>query len=355
MAAAPVPRPAYRPLRIGPRIEVWPPVVLAPMAGVTSYPYRKICRDFGAGLCITEMVSARALLEDHWRTQEIAEFGPGENPRSLQIFGADPAVMSEAVSRLRDGVDHIDINFGCPAPKVVRKGCGAAIPAKPDLCRAVVRATVKAAGGVPVSVKLRLGLDEDRFTFRDAARIAEDEGCAYVGLHARTMAQFYTGTARWDYIRELKDLVRIPVLGNGDVFSAEKCRGIFEATGCDGVIIGRGCLGNPWLFRDLKAMFEGAPAPPPPTLEDVIGIIRLHYRLLREHFSLPKVADMSIRKFGTWYVRGLRHAAGIRRQFQAIDGPDDLERVLEEMVRAGWQEGFRPFEAKETEREDRSG
>jgi nifR3 family TIM-barrel protein len=213
----------------------------------------------------------------------------------------------------------------------------------------VVRATVKAAGSIPVSVKLRLGLDEDRFTFRDAARIAEEEGCAYVGLHARTMAQFYTGTARWQYIRELKEQVKIPVLGNGDVFTAARCKEMIEATGCDGVIIGRGCLGNPWLFQELKAMFDGAPAPRQPTLDEVLEIIRLHYRLLRSHFSLPKVADMMIRKFGTWYVRGLRHAAGIRRQFQEINGPDDVERVLEEMARAGWQEGFRPFEPKAVE------
>jgi nifR3 family TIM-barrel protein len=317
------------------------------MAGVTNYPYRKICRDFGAGLCITEMVSARALKENHWRTQEIAEFGPEESPRSLQIFGSEPAVMAEAVELVRDRVDHLDINFGCPAPKVMRRGAGAVIPANPDLCRAVVRATVKAAAGVPVSVKLRLGLDEERFTFREAARIAEGEGCAYIGLHARTVAQRYSGNARWDYIAELVNQVRIPVLGNGDVFRAEDAFRLMERTGCQGVIIGRGCLGNPWLFGDLKRIFDGTGGPVAPTLEEVISIIRLHYRLLREHFSYPRAADVAMRKFGTWYARGLRNATAIRRQFQTIDGPEDLERVLAAMAAAGWQDGFRPFEPAE--------
>lgn len=346
---------AYRPLSIGERIRIWPPVVLAPMAGVTNYPYRKICRDFGAGLCITEMVSARALLEDHWRTQEIAQFGAEESPRSLQIFGCDPEVMAEAARRVRDRVDHIDINFGCPAPKVTRRGAGAAIPQNPSLCRAVVRATVRAAAPVPVSVKLRLGIDEDRFTFREAARIAEEEGCAYVGMHARTVAQRYGGAARWDYIRELKEMVKLPVLGNGDIFQAADAFRLMDRTGCDGVIIGRGCLGNPWLFADLKRMFDatlsgeaaGGAGPAAPAIDELISVIRLHYRLLKEHFSLPRAADMAMRKFGTWYARGLRNAAAIRRQFQTIDGPMDLDRVLETMAQAGFEDGFRPFQPEE--------
>jgi nifR3 family TIM-barrel protein len=192
-------------------------------------------------------------------------------------------------------------------------------------------------------VKLRLGLDEDRFTFREAARIAEEEGCAAVGLHARTVAQLYSGRARWEFIRELKGLVGIPVIGNGDIFQASDAAALIEATGCDGVIIGRGCLGNPWLFRDLKRLFAGEAAPMPPTLEEHIGIIRLHYDLLREHCTRPQAADMLMRKFGTWYARGLRNAAAIRRRFQTIEGPQDLEGILEEMARCGWEHGFRPF------------
>jgi nifR3 family TIM-barrel protein len=338
-----------RPLRIGP-LEVRPPVVLAPMAGVTTWPYRKICRDLGAGLCTTEMVSARAMIEDVARTREIAGFGPGESPRSLQIFGSDPGVMAEAVTRLQSDVDHIDINFGCPVPKVTRKGAGAATPARPDLCRAVVRAVVRAAGPVPVTAKLRLGLDEDRFTFREAARIVEGEGCAAVGLHARTVAQLYSGRARWEFIRELKGIVGIPVLGNGDIFRAADAAAMIRETGCDGVIIGRGCLGNPWLFRDLRALFDGAPPPPPPTIGEHIGIIRLHYGLLRRHFPRPRAADCLMRKFGTWYSRGLRNAAAIRRLFQSIECPEDLEKILEEMSRCGWQDGFQPFQPGEAGR-----
>ena len=320
------------------------------MAGVTSWPYRKICRDLGVGLCITEMVSARGLLESQERTQEIAGFGPGETPRSLQIFGSDPGAMAEATALLRGTVDHIDINCGCPVPKVTSKGAGAATPARPDLYRAIVRAVVGAAAPVPVTVKFRLGLDEERFTFRDAGRIAEEEGCAAVALHARTVAQLYGGRARWEYIRELKSLVGIPVLGNGDIFRAEDAARMVAETGCDGVVIGRGCLGNPWLFRDLKALFEGVEGPPPPTLEEHIGLIRRHYGLLREHFPRPRTADMLMRKFGTWYVRGLRNAAAIRRLFQEVEGPEDVDRILEEMARCGWEKGFRPFQPGEAGR-----
>ena len=352
----PIPPPAaarrFPPLKIGGKLQIWPPVVLAPMAGVTNYPYRKICRDLGAGLCITEMVSARALLEDNWKTAEIAEFGPEESPRSLQVFGADPEVMGEAVRRVRDrmDLDHVDINFGCPVPKVTKKGAGAAIPANPRLCRDVVRATVKAADPIPVSIKVRLGLDEDRFTFRDAAHIAEGEGCAYVAMHARTVKQMYSGKARWDYIRELKEAVTIPVLGNGDVFRAEDAIRLMEETGCDGVVIGRGCLGNPWLFDDLKRVFEGTGRAAPPSVDDLIGMVRLHYGLLREHFSEPRAADLAMRKFGTWYARGLRNATSIRRLFQSIEGPPDLERVLGLVAESGWHSGFRPFEPVEGER-----
>ncbi|MBI4586696.1 MAG: tRNA dihydrouridine synthase DusB [Planctomycetes bacterium] len=330
----------YRPLKIGPKIEIWPPVVLAPMAGVTNYPYRKICYEFGAGLCISEMVSARGLVEGNERTWEVAHFGPDERPRSLQIFGAEPEVLGEAVRRVKERVDHIDINFGCPAPKILKRGAGAAIPAQPALCRRVVRAAVKAADPVPVSIKVRLGLDEERFTFRDAGRIAEEEGCAYIGLHARTVAQRYGGRARWDYIEELKCLVRIPVLGNGDIWQAPDAFRMLAATGCDGVIIGRGCLGNPWLFAHLKMLFEGSGRPARPDLEEVAQVIRRHYRLLREHFRRPLQAEMLMRKFGTWYATGVRNAASLRRRFQTISSEADLEAVLEEMLRAGIMDGL---------------
>ena len=187
----------------------------------------------------------------------------------------------------------------CPVPKVTRKGAGAAIPADPRNCRDVVRATVRAAGSVPVSIKIRLGLDDDRFTFRDAGKIAEDEGCAYIGLHARTVAQLYRGKARWEYIRELVEQIRIPVLGNGDIFRGQDAIRLMDETGCDGVIIGRGCLGNPWLFADLKRMFDGTGGEEAPSLEEVIRVIRLHYRLLCAHFTIPRDAGTPRRSWGS--------------------------------------------------------
>ncbi len=347
-------RRAYAPLKVGPEIEVWPPVVLAPMAGVTSYPYRKICYEFGAGLCISEMVSARGIVEGSEKTWNLAHFGEDESPRSLQIFGAEPEILSEAIKRVRDSVDHIDINFGCPVPKIMRKGVGAAIPARPELCRRVVRAAVRAADPKPVSIKVRLGLDDDRFTFRDAGKIAEDEGCAYIGMHARTVSQRYSGRARWDYITELKDLVSIPVIGNGDIWQAPDAFRMLDTTGCDGVIIGRGCLGNPWLFQHLKMLFDGSGRPQRPPLEEVLDVIRRHYELLREHFKHHKTAEFMMRKFGTWYATGLRNAAEIRRRFQRISSREDLEEVLEEMLRAGYMHGLAdPAEPSDTSK--RSG
>ena len=330
----------YSPLKIGPAISVWPPVVLAPMAGVTNYPYRKICYEFGAGLCISEMVSARGLVEENEKTWGLTHFGAKESPRSLQIFGAEPKILAEAIRRVRDRVDHIDINFGCPVPKIMKKGGGAMIPAKPELCRQVVRSAVKAADPIPVSIKVRIGLDEDHFTFQDAGKIAEDEGCAYIGLHARTVKQRYSGRARWDIIGELKSLVNIPVLGNGDIWQAPDAFRLLDGTGCDGVIIGRGCLGNPWIFQHLKMLFEGTDKPTRPPLEDVVDVIRKHYRLLREFVGDSKGADMKMRKFGTWYVSGIKNATVLRKKFQTIASEKDLEEVLEEMLESGYMSGL---------------
>jgi nifR3 family TIM-barrel protein len=301
------------------------------MAGVTDYPYRKICREMGAGLCTSEMVSARAVIEDPWRAGEIAGFRQDESPQSMQLIGGDPRAMAEAVGRVRDRVDHIDLNFGCPDSNVCRQGAGAAVPARPDVFRAVVRAAVTAAGRVPVTVKLRLGLDGKTITFRHAARIAEEEGCAAVALHARTVEDLYRGKARWEFIRELKGLVGIPVLGNGDVFRAEDGLRMFRETGCDAVLIGRGCLGNPWIFADLKAALEGREERPPPSVGEIARIIRIHHALLREGLG-QHGADLKMRKFGAWYACGFPGAAEIRRRFQTLDGPEDLESILSTMA-----------------------
>src|SRR5207253_2088825 len=250
----PVARPGeFRPFALGP-LAIWPPVVLAPMAGVTNHPFRSLCREYGGGLYVSEMITARGIVEGHAKTRLLAGGPPDERPRSVQLYGSDPAVMGEAVRRIAaDGVDHVDINFGCPAPKITRRGGGSAIPLKPRLMARLVRAAVQAAGDVPVTVKVRTGIDERLLTYRDAGRVAEDEGAAAIGLHARTAAQLYGGDADWSAIAHLKGAVRIPVLGNGDVWECWDALRMLRATGCDGVIVGRGCLGRPWLFAELAA------------------------------------------------------------------------------------------------------
>ena len=232
------------------------------MAGVTNVAFRRLCRSYGAGLYVSEMITARALVEGNAKTLAMAAFDPDEPVRSVQLCGVDPTVMGAAVRRLVDeiGVDHIDLNFGCPAGKVTRQGGGAALPVHRALFRAIVSAAVGAAGSVPVTVKLRIGVDDDHITFLEAGRIAEGEGVAAVTLHARTAEQLYSGTADWRAIAELKAAVTsIPVLGNGDLWEASDALAMVAATGCDGVVVGRGCLGRPWLFRDLADAFAGRP------------------------------------------------------------------------------------------------
>jgi nifR3 family TIM-barrel protein len=267
----------FQPLALGP-LSVWPPVILAPMAGVTNYPFRAMCRRFGAGLYVSEMITARPLVERREKTLKLADFGPDEQPRSLQLYGVDPFYVGEAVKRLvaEGRVDHIDMNFGCPVRKVTRKGGGAAIPLKPRLLANIVRAAVMSAERVPVTIKFRMGIDERYLTYRDAGRVGQEEGCAAVGLHARTAAQLYDGQARWDAIGDLKQSLNIPVLGNGDIWEAEDALRMMRQTGCDAVIVGRGCLGRPWLFRDLADVFDGREPGDPPCLGEVVGIMLEH-------------------------------------------------------------------------------
>jgi len=265
----------FAPVPIGP-LRVWPPVVLAPMAGITNAPFRTLCRHFGAGLYVSEMITARALVEGSVKTLRLSGFAPEEKPRSLQLYGVDPYYVAEAVALLvgENRVDHIDMNFGCPVPKVTRRGGGAAIPLKPNLLRAIVRAAVRRAGPVPVTLKFRIGIDDRYPTYLDAARIACDEGCAAVALHARTAAQLYDGEAQWEAIARLKSSVgRLPVFGNGDIWEAYDALRMMRTTGCDGVVVGRGCLGRPWLFRELNDVFAGREPVDPPPLGEVADVI----------------------------------------------------------------------------------
>jgi nifR3 family TIM-barrel protein len=332
----------FRPLELGPSIRIWPPVVLAPMAGVTNFPYRRICRRYGAPLCVSEMVSSRGIIEEHRSTWRLVQFGRDETPRSIQIFGCDPEHMGEAARRLCGdmGVDHIDINFGCPVPKLTRKGMGAAVPTNPENCRRVVRAVVTAADPVPVTIKVRLGIDENRWTYHDSGRIAEDEGCRWIAVHGRTARQMYAGRADWDRIRELKESLRIPVLGNGDIFSADTAIQRMHETGVDGVVIGRGCLGNPWLFRDLVAIFEGREIPARPAQSEVVGVVREHFELLREHYCESDWdAILRMRKFGSWYASGFPGAAEFRRRFQTIATRRDLDVILDAWLAGSFESG----------------
>jgi nifR3 family TIM-barrel protein len=301
------------------------------MAGVTNYPFRALCRRYGAALYISEMITARPLVEGVTKARKLADFGPGEWPRSLQLYGVDPHFVGEAVRWLvgEGRVDHIDLNFGCPVRKVTRKGGGAAIPARPKLLRNIIRTAIAAAESVPVTVKFRMGIDDELLTFRDTGLIAEAEGCAAVTLHARTAAQLYDGRARWQAIAELKELVRtIPVFGNGDIWRAEDALEMMRETGCDGVVIGRGCLGRPWLFRDLVDVFRGRPPRPGPTLGEVADVMLEHARLLVDFFGSERPSMVSFRKHAGWYTRGFRHSARLRERLMRVETLQQLEEGL---------------------------
>jgi nifR3 family TIM-barrel protein len=276
------------------------------------------------------MITARPLVLGIEKTLRLADFGPDESPRSLQLYGVDPYYVGEAVARLvgEGRVDHIDMNFGCPVRKVTRKGGGAAIPVKPRLLRAIVRAAITRAGRVPVTIKFRMGVDEKYLTFHDTGRIAEEEGCAAVALHARTAAQLYDGEARWDAIGELKQLVRtIPVLGNGDIWEAHDALRMMRATGCDGVVVGRGCLGRPWLFRDLADVFEGRTPERPPSLGGVIDVMLEHSSMLAEWVGEAH-AMRSFRRHATWYTKGFRGSAKLRGALMKVSTLGELRDVL---------------------------
>jgi nifR3 family TIM-barrel protein len=319
----------FNPVPIG-NMQVWPPVVLAPMAGVTNYPFRTVCREFGAGLYVSEMINARPLVDGGGKTLRLADFGPEESPRSLQLYGTDPYYISEAVKRLvgEGRIDHLDMNFGCPVPKVTRRGGGAAIPLKPNLLRGIIRAAVTNAGSIPVTIKFRTGVNENLMTYLTAGRVGEEEGCAAVGLHARTAAQLYHGHADWDAIAKLKQSVKIPVLGNGDIWEAEDALRMIRQTGCDGVIVGRGCLGRPWLFRDLADVFSGRPPSNPPEFGEVLDIMFRHAAMMADWFG-ERLGIVSFRRHASWYTKGFRMTSELRAGLVRVESLEDLKRLFE--------------------------
>jgi nifR3 family TIM-barrel protein len=321
-------------LRIGP-YQVDPPVVLAPMAGITNIAFRRLCREYGAGLYVCEMITARAIVERNPTTMHLMSFDADEYPRSMQLYGVDPATMAEAVKIVigEGWADHVDTNWGCPVRKVTRQGGGAALPYKRRLFGEIIGAAVRAAepSGIPVTAKFRVGIDDEHHTYLDAGRIAESKGAASVALHARTAAQRYSGTADWSHVARLKEAVRtIPVLGNGDIFAAGDALAMMAQTGCDGVVVGRGCLGRPWLFGELEAAFAGRPVPEGPNLGEVAGVLRRHAELLVEHDGAEK-ALRDLRKHMAWYLRGFAVGSELRRRFSLISTMAELDELIGEL------------------------
>lgn len=319
-------------LRIGP-LQVGVPVVLAPMAGITNTAFRRLCREYGAGLYVSEMITSRALVERNATTMRLIRHHESETPRSIQLYGVDPATVGQAARLLadEDRADHIDLNFGCPVPKVTRKGGGSALPWKTSLFSRIVRAAVENAGHVPVTVKMRKGIDDDHLTYLDAGRVAEDAGAAAVALHARTAAQFYSGVADWAAIAALKEQVSsIPVLGNGDIWSADDAVRMMAETGCDGVVVGRGCLGRPWLFGDLAAALGGGreSSAPEATLGFVARAFRRHAELLVEFFEDEGRGCRDIRKHVAWYFKGYPVGGDTRARLATASSLAEIDDLL---------------------------
>ena len=331
------------PLRLG-RVVVDPPVVLAPMAGVTNAAFRQLCRELGAGLYVCEMITSRGVVERDAKTLAMLAFDPGERVRSVQLYGVDPRHVAEAVRILvaEHGVGHVDLNFGCPVPKVTRRGGGAALPYKRGLLEQILRAAVRAAdpAEVPVTIKTRIGIDAEHETYLDAGRLAQDAGCAAVALHARTADQHYAGEARWEAIATLTQSMDIPVLGNGDIWEAEDALRMVEQTGCAGVVVGRGCLGRPWLFRDLAAAFAGDPPPPLPSLGEVADMIQRHGQLLAGLMGEDR-GMRDLRKHMAWYLKGFVVGQHTRAALGLVARMAELERLL------GTLDCTQPFPSRE--------
>ena len=316
------------------------PVVLAPMAGITNTAYRRLCQEFGGGLYVSEMVTSRALVERTEESMRLIGHHESEKVRSVQLYGVDPKTISDAVTMLvaEDRADHIDLNFGCPVPKVTRKGGGAALPWKKDLFAAIVQSAVKAAGDIPVTVKMRKGIDSDHLTFLDAGKAARDAGVAAVALHGRTAADYYSGQADWDAIAQLRSaLPDVQVLGNGDIWSAQDAVNMMKQTGVDGVVVGRGCLGRPWLFADLEKAFRSYLANPnveidysqiQPNLGEVADAFKKHAVLLVEFFEDELRACRDIRKHVAWYFKGYSVGGEFRAALASVENLDHMDQLL---------------------------
>jgi nifR3 family TIM-barrel protein len=319
------------PLKLG-QHHVSPPVVLAPMAGITNVAFRRLCREQGGGVYVCEMITTRALVERIPKTLKMITFAPDEEFRSLQLYGVDPDVTAAAVQMIADEnlADHVDLNFGCPVPKVTRRGGGAALPWHHKLFGRIVKQAVDAAStaGIPLTIKMRKGIDDDHLTYVQAGLIAQEAGVAAVALHARTAEQRYSGQADWDAIATLKQALDVPVLGNGDIWEASDALRMVEHTGVDGVVIGRGCLGRPWLFADLQAAFTGGDSLALPKLGEVAAIMSRHAHLLVDALENERHGCADFRKHVAWYLKGFAVGGDLRRSLAMVTSLAQLDDLL---------------------------
>ncbi len=315
-----------KPLKIG-SVTLPNNLILAPMAGVTDLPFRLLCKEQGAGLLCMEMVSAKAILYKNRNTESLLEIDPRENPVSLQLFGSDPEIISTIAHQIEERpFDILDLNMGCPVPKIVNNGEGSALMKNPKLAGEIIRETVKAIDK-PVTVKIRKGFDDEHINAVEMAKIAEDAGAAAVAVHGRTREQFYSGRADWDIIRQVKEAVSIPVIGNGDLLTAEDVIAMEAQTGCDGFMIARGAQGNPWIFRQILHYFETGEHLAKPTLEEVTQMILRHARMMLE-FKGEYIGIREIRKHAAWYTAGYPNSARLRVAINNVESFEALEELL---------------------------
>ena len=317
-------------LKIG-NVELENPYVLAPMAGVTDLPFRLLCKEQGAGLLCMEMISAKALQYNNKNTKALLEIDPRECPVSLQLFGADPDITSEQAKRIEElPFQILDINMGCPVPKVVRNGEGSALMNQPRLVYDIVYKTARAIQK-PVTVKIRKGFNDESVNAVEIARIIEDAGGAAVAVHGRTREQYYSGEADWDIIRQVKEAVHIPVIGNGDVTSGKRAIAMMEQTGCDGVMIGRGAQGNPWIFRELLEYERTGQIPKRPSKEQIRKTMLRHARL-QIALKGDYLGIREMRKHVAWYTKGLEGSARLRDDINKVESYEELEELLKERL-----------------------
>ena len=308
-------------------VEIENPFVLAPMAGVTDLPFRKLCKEQGAGMICTEMVSAKAISFHNKNTESLMEIDPLEHPVSLQLFGSEPELMAEVAKSIEERpFDILDINMGCPVPKVVNNGEGSALLKDPELIGRIIKA-VSGAVKKPVTAKMRIGFEGYPVDPVEIAKIMEDSGAAAIAVHGRTRQQYYAGQADWETIRKIKEAVSIPVIGNGDVDSPEKAEALLKETGCDAVMIGRGVRGNPWIFRELNHYFLTGEKLSPPSIQEAREMILRHARMqIEKKGEFTGIREM--RKHVAWYTAGMRHSAGLRRESNLIADYQELEALL---------------------------